>query len=144
MTKAEKFAKALLQPVNKAAIVLLGIYTVVWGLWVANPFWSAFSSAAIFNQLGMLAPEVFWGCLAIFCGLITIRGAWKRSYKALVIGAGVAGWHWLMIATFYFIGDWMNTGGITSLTFAIYAAFIYLNIRVNHRDANKDMNDMVQ
>jgi hypothetical protein len=144
MSKGEKFADALLKPVNKAAIVLLGFYTVLWGLWVANPFWDAFASAAIFSKLGLLAPEVFWGCLAIFCGLVTIRGAWRRSYRALVIGAGTAGWHWFMISIFYFLGDWTNTGGITSLTFAIYAAFIYLNIRVNHRAAHRNMNDMVQ
>lgn len=143
MTRRERFAEALLRPVNKAAIVLLGVYTVLWGLWVANPFWDAFQSAQLFNHLGMIAPEAFWGVLAIFCGLVTIRGAWKRSYRALVMGAGVVGWHWLMIATFYFMGDWTNTGGITSLTFAVYAAYIYLNIRVNHRAAHRRMDDVV-
>lgn len=72
-----------------------------------------------------------WGLIAVACGLVTIRGAVKRSYRALTVGAGIAGWHWLMISIFYFLGDWQNTGGITSLIFAIYAAFIYLNIKVN-------------
>ena len=143
MTRREKFAEALLRPVNTAAIVILGVYTVTWGLWVANPFWSVFHGTQLFSALGLLAPEVFWGCLAITCGLFTIRGAYKRSYRALVIGAVFAAAHWLMIAFFYFLGDWTNTGGITSLTFAVYAAFIYLNIRVNHRNDRK-MEEILQ
>lgn len=143
MTRREKFAEALLKPVNTAAIVILGLYTITWGLWVANPFWSVFPGTQLFSALGLLAPEVFWGTLAVVCGLITVRGAYRRSYRALVIGALTAGAHWSMIAFFYFLGDWTNTGGITSLTFAIYAAFIYLNIRVNHRN-HKKMNEILQ
>jgi hypothetical protein len=130
----EKLAKALLLPINPAAVIVLGIYTVVWGFWVANPFWSVFSSAELFGVLARLAPEYFWGCLAIVCGSITIYGAVKRSYKPLVRGAATSGWHWFMISIFYFMGDPLNTGGITALTFAVYAAFVYLNIRVNFKD----------
>lgn len=143
MTVREKFTEALLKPVNKAAIVLLGIYTLLWGFWVANPFWSVFSQAQLFSALGLLAPEVFWGCLAMAVGAVTIYGAYNRSYRALICGATAAGWHWLMIAIFYFIGDWQNTGGITALIFAVYAAFIYLNIRVNHRQAHKEMDEIL-
>lgn len=135
MTKAtHKLAKALLLPINPAAVILLGIYTVVWGLWVANPFWSVFEAAKMFMPLASIAPEVFWGCLAIVCGLVTVYGAVKRKYGPLTRGAQASGWHWLMISIFYFIGDFTNTGGITALIFAVYAAFIYLNIRVNYKD----------
>lgn len=36
----------------------------------------------------------------------------------------------------------MNTGGITALCFAVYAAFIYVNIRVNFKD-NKKSTDIL-
>ena len=39
----------------------LGIYTILWGLWVANPFWDVFSTAPLYSQLSSIAPEVFWG-----------------------------------------------------------------------------------
>lgn len=134
----EKLAKALLLPINPAAVVLLGIYTVLWGFWVANPFWTVFTQAPLYNVLaatsiGIIPPEVLWGCIAMCCGCVTIYGAVKRSYKPLVRGASLAGWHWLMIAVFYFLGDPLNTGGITALIFAVYGAFIYLNIRVNFK-----------
>lgn len=130
----------MLQPINTAAIVILGVFTVIWGAWVANPFWDVFTSAKLYSALYNFAPfttfippEIFWGCLAIICGLVTCRGALKRTYRTLTVGSGVMVWHWAMIATFYFIGDWHNTGGITSLVLACYAAFIYLNIKVNFK-----------
>lgn len=132
----EGLADALLKPINSAAIVVLGVYTLLWGLWIANPFWTVFNTAKLYHVLMTLppayvSPEYFWGSIAIICGLITIRGAYKRSYRALVLGSSIAGWHWFMIGLLYLAGDWHNTGGITALTFAIYSAFIYLNIRVN-------------
>lgn len=135
-------AKALLLPINPAAIIILGIYTTLWGAWLAAPWWHVFSTAPMFSMLKVAAPniippEYFWGSIAIICGSIIIYGALKRSYRALITGASVAGWHWLMIAVFYFWGDWHNTGGITSLVFCVYACFVYLNIRVNYKERHK-------
>lgn len=127
----------MLKPINPAAVILLGIYTVVWGFWVANPWWSVFSQAKMFATLSSIAPEVFWGSLAMVCGAITIYGAVSRKYRPLITGAQVSGWHWFMISIFYFIGDFANTGGITALVFSVYSAFIYLNIRVNFKDDKK-------
>lgn len=123
----------LLKPVNKSAIILIGMYTFAWGLWVASPFWDVFTSAPLYSALiGVIPAEWFWGSVAILCGLVTIRGALRRSYHSLLAGAGVIGWHWLIISILYFAGDWHNTGGITALFLAFYGAYIYLNLKVNH------------
>lgn len=132
-------AKALLLPINPAAIIILGVYTIVWGLWLINPFWTVFTQAALYSDLARLAPEAFWGALAIACGSATTYGAVTRTYRPLIFGAVVAGWHWFMISVLYFMGDWHNTGGITALAFAIYAAFVYLNIRTNYKDKRSDI-----
>lgn len=139
MTKKERFARALLLPINPAAVVLLGIYTVVWGFWVANPFWTVFTQAPLYHVLAttsfwIIPPEIFWGSVAIVCGCITTYGAVKRYYRPLIVGASVAGWHWFMISVFYFLGDPLNTGGITALIFAVYGAFIYLNVKINFNE----------
>lgn len=131
---AEKLARALLLPINPAAIILLGGYTIVWGLWLVNPFWNVFAQAQLYSVLAAVAPEWAWGSLAILCGAVTSYGAIRRRYRPLVRGSAVAGWYWFMIAVFYFFGDIMNTGGITALLLAIYSAFIYLNIRVNFKN----------
>lgn len=128
---ATKLARALLKPINTTGIIILGIYTTVWGLWIANPFWSVFNRAPMFNEMASLAPEWAWGLMAIIAGLVIVYSAIRQSYRTLTIGSLVAAWHWAAIATFYFVADWMNTGGITCLMIAVYATFVYLNIRVN-------------
>lgn len=133
----EKLAQALLLPINPAAVILLGIYTVLWGLWVANPFWEVFTHATLYVKMAAFMPEWAWGIVAIIMGLVTIYGAVKRNYSALVRGASCAGLFWFGVSIFYFASDFMNTGGITALIFAVYAAFIYLNIRVNFKDDRK-------
>jgi FtsH-binding integral membrane protein len=130
----EKLAQALLLPINPAAVILLGIYTVVWGAWVANPFWTVFDHAALYTSMANFMPEYVWGIVAVAMGLITVYGAVKRHYAALVRGAASSGFFWFVVAVFYFIGDVASTGGITALVFSVYAAFIYLNIRVNFKD----------
>jgi len=142
-----KLTKALLLPINPAAVVLLGIYTVLWGLWVANPFWTVFTQAPIYDALARVPPdlipsEYFWGTIAVVCGCIITYGAIKRHYRPLTIGAATAGWHWFMISVLYFMGDWQNTGGITAAILAVYGAFIYVNIKVNFKD-HKDADDIL-
>lgn len=109
----------------------------MWGLWVLCPFWDVFAQASFYNALASLAPEEFWGVVAISCGAITTYGAVKRNYRALVNGALAAFWHWLMITIFYLIGNPLDTAALSAGIFAIYAAFVYLNIRVNFKDQKK-------
>jgi hypothetical protein len=142
---SEKLAHALLLPINPAAVIILGAYTVLWGIWVGNPFWGVFTHAKLYSMLAHFPPafipaEYFWGTIAIVCGCIIIYGAVRRGYKALIMGSSVAFWHWLIIGIFYMVGDVFNTGGITALTFAFYAAYIYLNIKVNFKDNKKSKN----
>lgn len=140
----ETLGEQLLKPINKSAIILLGIYTVVWGVWVVSPFWDVFTTAPLYSaMLGVIPAEWFWGITAIICGLVTVRGAVTRSYRALLAGAGVVGWHWFIISILYFIGDWHNTGGITALFLALYAAFIYLNLKVNHKQKHFGVNEIL-
>lgn len=128
---ARKLAKALLKPINTTGIIILGIYTAVWGLWIANPLWDVFARAPLYNQMAVLAPEWAWGLLAVAAGIVTVYGAVRPSYRTLTWGALASLWHWSAIGIFYFIADWMNTGGLTCVMIAAYAMFVYLNIRIN-------------
>lgn len=155
MTQAtEKLARALLLPINPAVVVLLGIYTALWGFWVANPFWTVFSQAKLYSAMNNakfvqwfgevgISPEVFWGTIALACGVLIIHGALRRSYKSLVRGATIAFFHWGIISLMYFIGDWQNTGGITALLMSVYGAFLYVNIRINFKERHQ-MDDVLR
>ncbi|QIN94014.1 hypothetical protein PP459_gp220 [Streptomyces phage Wakanda] len=132
------------RPINRVAAGTLSIYTMLWGLWLSNPFWEVFSQGKLYGWLGSVADETVWGLLALGVGAVMTYGVVKASPKSLTIGAFVGFLHWLLIAIGYFAGNWMNTGGITSVAMAIYCAAIYLNLRVvNHNLAFEKDSDII-
>jgi hypothetical protein len=120
----------LMEPINSVLIIILGVYTLVWGLWVINPFWNVFTQASLYSQMATY-PEWAWGAFATISGIGIIYGVYKGSNKSLRSGAGIAYFHWLIISIMYFMGDWKNTGGITALAFAVYALVVFLALRKN-------------
>lgn len=126
----ERWADSMLRPINTNIISLLGFSTILWGVWIANPFWSVFNKSAVFDPMHFF-PEWSWGVLAVIIGVLTLRGAFKPSYSNLHTGSFAAAVHWLIITMAWVIGDWQNPAFILSFTFCIYAAFVCLNINVN-------------
>lgn len=142
MNKRDKVASGLLRPVNPSVIIVLGFYTVLWGLWLLSPFWTVFTQAPLYSEMMGLGPEPVWGVIAIISGGFICRGAIKPSYMNLRVGSFVGFMYWLIVGILYLMGDWMNTGGITALTFALYSALIWVNIKVNraHFEYNMKVN----
>lgn len=132
----KKIAKGLLAPINPSGIVLLAAYTIVWGVWLANPWWSVFEAADLYGAMKDLAPEWAWGWLAIISGVAGLYGVMRPSYRNLLIGSAVGTWHWGTLSLMYFLGDWQNTGGITSVFIALYSAFVFTNVRTNKLGSN--------
>jgi len=130
----ENLAFAITRPINKVAAFTLSVYTFLWGVWLAVPFWGVFENATAYRWLSSVAPEYAWGSLAIVVGIVMTYGIIKSSYNSLTIGAFSGFIHWLIISMGYFFGDWRSTGGITAGAMAIYCAAIYLNLRVNHNN----------
>ncbi len=109
----------------------MAIYTFLWGVWLASPFWNVFNHAALYRVLAGLAPEYVWGIAGAIVGFIMVWGVVKHSYSSLSSGAFIGFVHWFLISLLYFIADWHNTGGITALMTSAYCAFVYLNLRMN-------------
>lgn len=132
--------KKLGAPINTSAAIILGMYTLLWGLWVVNPCWNAFETARLYSALLAVLPEFCWGIFACIVGLTMCYGIVRNSYKSVARGAWAGFIHWFIIAGGYFIGDWQNTGGITAAMICVYCGFVYLNLRVN-RDNLRFEND---
>jgi len=127
----ERLAEAMLRPVNPTAIILLGVFTVVWGFWVGNPFWDIFPGRPLYSFMQFM-PEAVWGLLATAVGVVISHGAFTRTLPSLILGARVGGIYWFVVSLMLFIGDWQSTGGINAMVLAVYSAFIYVNLKVNH------------
>ena len=139
MTRMDRVALRILRPINPSVIIILGVYTIVWGLWLISPFWTVFTQAPLYSALMAIGSEYFWGSVATVSGMLISYGAIKPSYRNLILGSLVGFFYWFIIAGLYFAGDWMNTGGITSLAFAIYSALIWVNIKVNKSHFMEDI-----
>jgi hypothetical protein len=111
--------------------MLMAVYTMLWGFWLVNPWWSVFEHAHLYDWLAGAAPEWFWGSFALVTGALMAVGIVRHTFAALTRGAFFGFIHWGIITTGYFLGDWQNTGGITAAMIAVYCAFIYLNLMVN-------------
>lgn len=100
-----KVARGLNKPVNTFAALILGIFTMIWGIWIANPFWTVFDKADVYSWLSSVAPESFWGSLGMLCGFFIIFGIIRHTYASLTTGAFIGFVHWGLIAFGYFKGD---------------------------------------
>jgi hypothetical protein len=127
----DKLARRLSKPINTAAIVIMGVYTVLWGFWVGNPFWSTFDESKQYDWLAQVMPEEGWGLVAIVVGAIMCYGVVRNSFRSLSAGSLVGTVYWGTVAMGYYIGDWRDTAGLTKTMICLYCAFIFLNIRMN-------------
>lgn len=124
-------AKRFGQPVNTSAAFIMAAYTFTWGVWLVHPGWDVFGRAELYMWLSSIAPESFWGGIAMLVGVLMAIGLARQTYRAVTIGLFLGFMHWSLISVGYFMGDWQNTGGITSVMISVYCAFVYLNMRMN-------------
>jgi hypothetical protein len=130
--RIEKIALGMMYPANPYATSIIGLFTLLWGLWIVNPFWHVFTSAALYEKAAGFAPEWAWGSWSTLCGLVILIALYKGSFKRLIDALAFCVWHWFTIAVFYFWGDWQNTGGLTYLFVGVLSLYMYLNIKFNH------------
>jgi hypothetical protein len=128
--KTDEIARGLRKPINTAAISIMGVYTFVWGLWLALP-WQTFVRSPIYESMSNLAPELVWGIAAMFIGALMLWGVVKMGYKALHRGALAGFYYWLVVSGFYLFGAWQSVGWLNAFMVAIYCAFVAINLQVN-------------
>lgn len=129
----DRLARDILKPVSRGVTVIVALYTALWGVWVASPFWSVFSTSTLYDGLRGVAPEWFWGVFALLIGLAAFYTSINDRFPTTAFTcAALAGWHWLIVGILYLYGDWHNTGGITGLFLAFLCAYIYFSVKYNH------------
>lgn len=127
----ENIREAMFRPINTAAIGILGVFSLLWGVWVSNPIWSVFERAEIFEGMQFWFPEWVWGVAAIAVGVSMLYGVASNNFKSLRAGALTGFYFWLFASISFFVGDWRNTGGITLMMIALYCGYVALNLSIN-------------
>lgn len=131
MSKLDRIALGLLQPINPYAAIILGFLTSLWGIWLLFPQFSVFGTADLYTKMGEFAPEWAWGAWALVTGLFIILAIFEGMYRTLSRIMAFATWHWFTVSGMMWWGDWQNTGGLTYMFIGVYCAYVFLNVRVN-------------
>ncbi len=130
-SRGATLAERLARPINPASQIFFAIYTIIWGGFVLSPLWDVFSQAPIYRQMSNIAPEAFWGSVALICGSMMLWGVLKNSIKSLTVGAFIGFTHWLVISMAFVYSDWQNPGWLGSSMVCLLCGYIYLNMRLN-------------
>ncbi len=132
MNRLERLARGLIKPMNPYGSSLLGFLTIMWGLWIVNPFWDVFQRAGVYSKALEFAPEWAWGTWSTVCGLAILASLWRNNAVWLCRAGAFAIWHWMTVSGMLWWGDWQNTAGLTYMFIGLYSVFVYLNMRVNY------------
>lgn len=124
----------LTKPINPFVSSILAVLTVSWGLWVASPFWHAFSGAQSYRYVAELAPEWVWGLYAFMSGVAMLCALYSRKPGLLVASSLLSSLHWGTISIMFWFGDWTSIAGLTYSFVALYSSFIMMNVYINYVD----------
>lgn len=130
--RLEAILLGMLRPINPYVTGILGTFTLFWGLWVVNPFWTVFTQAAIYDKMNGFAPEWAWGTWSTLAGAYMLAELYRGKYRQLLWSLAFTLWHWATMAGMFFWGDWQNTAGLAYSFIAFYALYAYLNIKINY------------
>jgi len=121
----------LSHPVNPASVIFFAGFTMLWGLWVLNPWWEAFNQSAIYMTLNYFGPEWIWGLLATICGSVMVYETIRNNSFNACRGAFLGFIHWIIIGIAFLLGDWQNASWVLCAMISTICAYIYLNVKVN-------------
>lgn len=121
-----KFWKVFYQPISRFNILLSGVYSFMWGLWVAVPNWNVFQHSAIYDVLNWAGSEVTWGGVQMLVGIILIFATFDSIHW--MKWATFAGFvSWTLISLGFLFSDWQNPGMWVAGFIAATNAYMFLN-----------------
>jgi hypothetical protein len=126
----DAFKEAMFRPINKSASAILGVFSILWGFWLANPLWSVFYHQEVYEVMQIL-PEEVWGGLAMIVGLGMLFGQKNGRFKMLKWSVLSGFYFWLFVAIASLAGHWSDPAGVTMLMVAAYSGYVALNLSIN-------------
>jgi|SRR5215203_140440 len=121
----DRLARRLLEPINTSVISILGIFNILFGIWMLLPF----------PSLGLPAFLAEWavGIVALGIGGLIVTGSAKESYYLLGAGCALGSFAWVIGTVMSFSLDWKSPAWIFAFMIALYCTFVYINISVNSK-----------
>ena len=118
----------LLFAATEALEVLLGVLITLWGLWLLNPQFAAFSASKTFDTMNQIAPEELWGFVAVVIGLTQLLGLVREDRKSRMVGSFFAFLFWLFLTLLFIASNPQTTGIVTYSVISLSAGWVYLRL----------------
>jgi hypothetical protein len=115
--------------------VFLGLYTVIWGLWFANPLTDSFrlTTTATYTLLAHFpGGELWFGATVALLGAIKLTAAVRGSRRQRSIIAGIVGVCWAAVAVAVAIPTAWAAAGIPHFGLVALANW-YVWVRLSYR-----------
>lgn len=80
--------------------LLVSMISVVWGLWILNPFGDTFPSSPSFRGMALMTPEWVWGLAMMGLGLVRLYALYRSSvvWRARLSVVGWLVWGFISIS----------------------------------------------
>jgi hypothetical protein len=124
--KINRFARVFWQPISRFNILLSGIYSFMWGLWVATPTWDVFNRSPIYESLNWAGSELIWGGVQMLVGIALVFAAFDNIHW--MKWATFAGFvSWMLVSLGFAFSDWHNPGMWVAGFISATNAYMFLN-----------------
>jgi len=126
----DNLARRLLEPVNTSVISILGLFNLLFGIWLLLPFDSIVLSSPYLSEWGI-------GAITTLIGILILIGSIFERLFPLSTGTLIGFCFWIAVTGVVLLTRWQSPGWIFALMIALYCLFVNLNIRINSNLLNK-------
>jgi hypothetical protein len=111
-------------------LLLGGLLSVVWGLWLMSPFWNTYNAAFFFAAFAALGPPWIFGGAAVLLGTAKIYSTIRQVQPLLRCTAFALVMQWITVSILVFLGDPTNTAMVVYPFLATWNAWLWLRIKM--------------
>lgn len=109
--------------------LLIGMFSVIWGLWLVNPLGDTFTSSTIYRAMALIGPEWVWGTAVFVLGFVRLYALYRNHvlWRLRIALAGYLLWGFISL-TFALSNIWSTATPIYGL-FAGCTLVVALRLR---------------
>lgn len=101
---------------------------ILWGLWVASPWWDVFSRLPIHSFMASVASEGMWGGAMLIVGLAQCIVLFRGSVRVRRYMTVICMFVWITLAVAFLLGNPNTVGGVVYASNGIGQFIAFTNL----------------
>lgn len=107
---------------------VVALMLILWGVWVANPFWELFTASPVFGLMAHIGPEPAWGVTVFAVGCLQMGFVFSRQWTARRATAVLSLFVYVLLSVMFGLGNFRGVSTVIYAVFALLCWFAYVNI----------------